>query len=372
MKRSRMLDLTRVREAAVRIRQLSCLDVTGPHLAPLLLRELRGVLAFDTGGYFHPGADGRLESFMEAPDIQAMVPIYLDERLQRDERRVARSYEQAARTEIGPQVRDQLIKVPWAEFQRSDYNNVLLRPVGLHDCVSLMPRHADGRPVGSIKLYRRTTLLDFRSDELHEFARLERFLAVALTPPEGTAASHEMDAQGTEMLVATPEGRLLWMSAQGAALMAAAFGSHWRPSGQLPDSLKLVLQRLAWVRSGHNASDAPRLEIRNAHGLFTIRGCSLHAAAAGEPEVVGIQITLHVHRALRLLQALRLLSLSPRQSEIGFWLARGLSEPEIAQRMKLSLHTVVYHRRQLHDRLGTRNRKELLARLLGSLAGAQS
>lgn len=131
-------------------------------------------------------------------------------------------------------------------------------------------------------------------------------------------------------------------------------------------------QRLAWVRSGHNASDAPLLEIGNAHGLFTIRGCSLHAAAAGEPEAVGIQITLHVHRALRLLQALRLLSLAPRQSEIGFWLARGLSEPDIAQRMKLSLHTVVYHRRQLHDRLGTRNRKELLARLLGARADAQS
>jgi hypothetical protein len=38
------------------------------------------------------------------------------------------------------------------------------------------------------------------------------------------------------MLVAAPEGRLLWMSMQGAALMAAAFGSHWRQRGQLPSS----------------------------------------------------------------------------------------------------------------------------------------
>ena len=130
--------------AAARIRQFACLDAPGPPLAPRRLRALRDVLAFDTGGYFHLGTDQRLESYMEAPDVQAMVPLYLDPRMQQDERRVARTYEQAALQEFGPQTTEQLIKVPWAEFVRSDFYNVLLRPTGLDDCVSLMP----GWPAG--------------------------------------------------------------------------------------------------------------------------------------------------------------------------------------------------------------------------------
>lgn len=363
MTRSRTTDPRRARQAAARVRQLACLDVTGPQLAPLLLRELRDVLPFDTGGYFHPGAEGRLESFMEAPDVQAMVPLYLDARMQRDERRVSRSYAQAALCEFGPQNRDRLTKVPWSEFIRSDFYNLLLRPIGLDDCVGLMPRPADGAaPTGSLKFYRYARPVSFGDDELQGLAQLERFIALALTPSGGSAAQ-DMEAMGSEMLVATPAGRLLWMSARGEAWMAAAFGSHWRRGAQLPEALRLLLQRLAWVRLGHEVAP-PCLEIRNAHGLFAIRACHLQAATAGEPDAVGFQIQHHASRALRLLEALR--PFSPRQAEVGYWIARGLSEAEIARRTHLSLHTVVYHRRQLHERLGTQNRKELLARLLAA------
>jgi DNA-binding CsgD family transcriptional regulator len=369
LKKSATPNPQRVKLAAARIRQFACLDITGPQLAPLLLRELRDVLAFDTGGYFHPGADQRLESYMEAADVQAMVPLYLDPRMQQDERRVARTYEQAAQQEFGPQTKEQLIKVPWAEFVRSDFYNVLLHPIGLDDCVSLMPRLAGGRPVGSLKLYRRRSAVDFRPAELRELGRLERFLAQALEP-KSAPAHDETEAQGSEMLVTTAEGRLLWMSARAERLLAQAFGSHRRPGpSQLPDRLKLLLQQLRWIRSGRETDALPKIEVRNALGLFTIRACLLQpatavASAAAAGDAVGIQITKHVSRSVRLLEALRRSPLPPRQAEIGYWIARGSTEADIAARLNLSPHTVVYHRRQLHASMGTANRSELVARLL--------
>lgn len=357
-----MLEPNRVRLAAARIRQLASLDATGPQLAPLLLRELREVVAFDTGGYFYPGAGGALDCYMEAADVQSIVPAYLDERMQQQVQRVARPYDEAARLEFGPQLKAQLIKVPLHEFERSDFYNVILRPVGLLDCVSLMPRVARGQPVGALKLYRTTDLQPFEPEELGELARLERFIAMALAP-SAVQSPDDAPPQGTEMLVTTPEGRLLWMSPRGESWMAMAFGSRWQPRSRLPDALAPVLQRLRWICSGVPTDEPPQLELRNAQGLFGIRACRLSPAAAGE-EAVGIQITWQVSRSVRLLSALRSLGLPPRQAEIAYWLARGWPEADIAARIGLSQHTVIHHRRQLHAALGTHNRKELVGHLL--------
>jgi len=150
------------------------------------------------------------------------------------------------------------------------------------------------------------------------------------------------------------------MSARAERLLAQAFGSHRRPGpSQLPDRLKLLLQQLRWIRSGRETDALPKIEVRNALGLFTIRACLLQpatavASAAAAGDAVGIQITKHVSRS----------PLPPRQAEIGYWIARGSTEADIAARLNLSPHTVVYHRRQLHASMGTANRSELVARLL--------
>ncbi|MEZ5606742.1 MAG: helix-turn-helix transcriptional regulator [Burkholderiaceae bacterium] len=52
-----------------------------------------------------------------------------------------------------------------------------------------------------------------------------------------------------------------------------------------------------------------------------------------------------------------------RQAELAWWLARGLPESRIAERMGISVNTVVYHRRQLYTRMGVVRRDELLAAL---------
>jgi DNA-binding CsgD family transcriptional regulator len=55
--------------------------------------------------------------------------------------------------------------------------------------------------------------------------------------------------------------------------------------------------------------------------------------------------------------------LPQRQHELAYWLARGLPEDKIAAHMSISANTTRYHRRQIYDRLGVRNRQELQALL---------
>jgi DNA-binding CsgD family transcriptional regulator len=55
---------------------------------------------------------------------------------------------------------------------------------------------------------------------------------------------------------------------------------------------------------------------------------------------------------------------SPRQRAVLDGLCRGLSEKQIADELKLSPHTVHDYVKELHRRLGARNRGELLAKAL--------
>jgi DNA-binding CsgD family transcriptional regulator len=78
---------------------------------------------------------------------------------------------------------------------------------------------------------------------------------------------------------------------------------------------------------------------------------------------VALHITRRMARGARLLSALQALGLPRRQQELAWWLARGLSESQIAERMGISANTVVYHRRQLYMRMGAASREDLLAAL---------
>ena len=357
----------RAKQAAARIRQLACLDIGGPQLVPLLLDELHDVFEFDTAGYLHVNAEQQLEAYMQDPDVQAIVPIWLDEHMQRHEREVARNFTDAVRCEFGPQLKEQLMTIPWRQFQRSDYYNVLLRPLSLQDCVSLIPRLPNGGPVGVFKFYRRSELFSFQRTHLAELARLEPFLAQALrSRPEPETGT---DTLGSAQLVTAIDGRLLWLSERAAPLLALAFGSRWRARSELPDALKAVLSQLRRIQRGDDTDRLPQLEVRNAAGRFTI-AAKLLWAAAGDERTVGFHLEHRIPRPLRALTALRGLALPPRQMTVAYWLAQGLAEPAIAARMGISHNTVVYHRRELYGRLGVGHRHELLGLLLGGAGSA--
>lgn len=350
---------------------MACLDIQGPQLIAPVLRELHQVIGFDVCSYVHLGGEANAQEtqiHVEDPALAAAAPDYFDPRIQRSEREVFHyglsDLPQAMGPGHGPQMLEQLIKVPRASLLGSDFYDTLLRPARVADWICLALHTPQGQGVGTLTLYRQIGSPRFRQEEADTLAPLQAFLAHVLQPPAQTDVNDRVVAQAS--LVATSDGQPLWLEPQAETLMAQAFGLRWRASAAPPPALQALLQRL---ESG--ASQPPQLELCNASGRFSLRAGWLMAAGAGPMDMtegsagrmVHIAISQHVARATQQLSALQALGLSQRQHELAWWLARGLPEQEAAARMGISANTVVYHRRQLYNRLGVLERRELLEKL---------
>lgn len=350
-------------QAIARLQQMACLDFSGPLLIEPVLHELHRIIDFDTGGYFYPGADGRLDAYVEPSIARECMHTYFDPDALAAERQVIRrsahDFAAAVRGDHGTQVMEQLLVVPTAQFMRSDFYNLVLRPAELLDCLSLVLRTPHGQGVGALKLYRRPGAARFAPEDAAVLGRLEPWLARTLQPGEMDAQDSVL--QDSAVLIATPGGQLLWTSPQADQLMALAFGPRWYRRTELPSALQVLLQRLHAVRrpiQGGASPAVPQLELHNASGWFLLRATEM-TAATGQGQAMSIHIAQRAPRALRLLPALRTLGLPQRQHELAYWLVRGLPEEQIAARMGISANTATYHRRQIYTRLGVQSRQEL-------------
>ena len=357
--------------AVAHLRHLARLDTNGPELIGSVLELLHTLIGFDSSGYFYTGSDGDLGVHMEHADVLAAVPDHFDPRILRSERAVFHNVLQNAsditRHRLGPQTLTQMLTVPYGGLLRSDYYNVVMRPAGVGDWLSLALRTVEGRGVGILFLFRPPGAAPFRPDEVAMLARLEPSLARVLQPCDLEAGDSEACGQG--VLAVSSIGSLLWTSEQADVLLAKAFGWRWRQDharyGPLPLPLQLLMQRLQWRApdaTRHSGVLWPQMEVRNAHGRFVLQAIPLNSAE-GAGQAVAIHITQRVARSALLLADLRAKGLPQRQRELAYWLAHGLPESQIAARMGISVNTVVYHRRQLYARMGVVSRADLMAQL---------
>ena len=352
------MHLTRTQQQAMaRLQHMACLDFTGPQLIEPVLNELRRVIAFDTGIYFHPDADGALDAYIEPSIAREWIHRYFDPQMAGLEQEVvhhsARDFATAVRLQYGALAMEQLVSVSHHDFIRSGYYNEISRPAQVLDYLSLVLRTPQGAGVGAVKLCRRPDAPRFVPEEAALLTPLEPWLARILQP--GELDTHDTVVHASAMLVATPEGRLLWTSPEADALLILAFGPRWYRRSELPQALQMLLGRLRHVELG---AAQPQMDLHNANGWFSLRATRM-AAAEGEGRAVGLHITQRVPRVAHLLPALRALQLPQRQHELAYWLARGLPEDQIAARMGISANTATYHRRQIYTRLGVQNRQEL-------------
>ncbi|CAN7413269.1 helix-turn-helix transcriptional regulator [Acidovorax sp. LjRoot66] len=352
------------RHALARLHRMASLEAGGMQLIEPLLQELRRVVGFDFGCMLYPGSDGELMNYAQEP-MQSVARDYFDARILRSERQVLvrspRDFGEVVRHEHGPRLMREQMAVPLTELLRSDYYDAVMRPTGAKDYMSLVLRTAQGVGLAVIHLFRDASAPDFTPQDAALLARLEAHLARALQQGERDAQGSEVHSQG--VLVATPQGRLMWISPEAEALMPLAFGWGWRRGAQLPPALQELLRRLNAQQPVEMS--LPAMELFTAQGWFSLRATHLTPAPQErqDRQAVALHITRRVAHGVRLLSALQTLGLPQRQHELAWWLARGLPESQIAQRMGISLNTAVYHRRQLYNRLGVMGRDELLAQI---------
>jgi DNA-binding CsgD family transcriptional regulator len=126
----------------------------------------------------------------------------------------------------------------------------------------------------------------------------------------------------------------------------------------VPASAYNAAAQLLAVESGVD-DHQPRARVHLSHGLWL----TLRAARIGADIAVTIEESTP---AERLDLFARACALSARESELLTHLASGADTREVAGRMFLSEHTVQDHLKSVFAKTGTRNRKALLARALGT------
>ena len=304
-----------IAEAEARLRQLCCLGLPGPVIAPAVFRELNAVLPFETCFHMWIGPDGPCDAYFDNPEAGPRFALYRDE---------------------------------------------ICHPSGGDVFLRVMVR--DGAvPVGAYNVARLTRDRDFDADDLRTLRRLEPYLAHALRTRDEPATPETCTAERV-IVVVDQVAEVRWRSPEADRLLSLANG-HAVAAARLPEGLLRAVQ--AWVEITREQADAkvPVWRHHNAWGTFVARAYPLDPTASDE-SLIGIELERRVPLPLVLFEALRATSMPARQAEVGLLLALGHTQEQIAERLHVTRHTVVYHRRQIYNRLGVDSRHALQERLL--------
>lgn len=363
---------TIVKRAEARIRHLCCLGLGSEVIMPTLLREVHEVIPAAGMNFFWIGRhDEVVNMYDENPDaVHRITPLYVEAFYGKArERNVTRSIAEAAHQERGVVGNAQAVKVSSREFERSDFYNLLLRPLGYGTLLRLVLRES-GRARAILQLHRPLKGPDFTPVQRRCLSALEPFLVHALAghTRADTDRTAFVDSADRGLIIVSRNGQPTSYSPQARRLLLLATHPKMLSTDliptlrQLPPALVRICRNLCATTSGIEAQ-TPVFISRNAWGQFTFRAYWLDAAIPGEGHIA-ILISRQVPLALGLLQGTRNLPLSRRQSEVAVLLASGLSHQQAADQLGLARNTVIAHSRWLYSKLDVHDKSGLRTRLL--------
>src|SRR5581483_7562039 len=128
-----------------------------------------------------------------------------------------------------------------------------------------------------------------------------------------------------------------------------------------------LLALASFVRAAADNVDpqSPVVAVPTASGWITLHASLPEGRAVGRVAVVLERAATAQSTALRL----EANGVTPREREIAVLLARGLSNPEIAAELVLSLYTVQDHVKSLFEKTGVASRREIVRQTSISAAG---
>lgn len=346
----------------IHLRQLCGLGLPGPTVVPALLRGLRHVVAFDWGAFFWVDAQGDIVNMYSERMLPSAVTYRYFERHYDAEAHSFRG-QLAARL-----ARGELVGQVCADgaLERTAYYREVLQPLDVHRILySLVLQGA--RVIGQLSLYRARRHKPFEPADRESLMAASRYLAQALsvgTGEEVSGADAWRDSEQQALLVCDGNGTVVEASPVAPALLAQASGEAINRSticGPLERAGQGLLRAVTSPLSSYGGIGrdgySERL-VANAWGRYRLRAYPM----AGDRFAVHLQRQEHL--LVRITEAMRAHALSPQQRETALLLARGRSNPQIAETMGVSLNTAGYHVKQLFQRLDAHDRSAVIARLL--------
>jgi len=345
------IDSRRAR-AEVRFRQLGGLGIGGLVAAPTVLNELQRVVPGSSAAIFHERPGQRMGIFREPAPMASAAgepnkPAHLD----------AAGHDHSAnhafRYFVDSGASGTSHRAGSADEEAGPMLERLFKGAQAPEACIRLRMPDEGGYICMVGAHVRDAA------EIQTLRRLKPFIQDALTPRKAAGVA-EVESGHSALLVVDASGRAHWMSAGARTLLALALDSA---STVLPAGVMRIVQVLLNIRRADAVSTMMASRCRSRWGQFEFRAYRLNSVGQ-DAALAGLTLSCLVPLPLRLFEVLGNLEIAPRQAQVALRLGLGNTQDQVANQLGLSRATVVYHRRQIYNRLGVDTRDQMLHRLL--------
>jgi DNA-binding CsgD family transcriptional regulator len=217
-----------------------------------------------------------------------------------------------------------------------------------------------GRVWGAVHIARGSGRSDFSLADVAAVARVAGAIADGLRASvRFDAARRADDDGGPGLLVLGPANEVELVTPAARELIGALRPSAHREADETPPVALLALASFLRGRSGSAGPQSDAVAVPTSSGWITLHASLPDGRAAGRVAIVLERSSTPQATALRL----EAHGVTSREREVAVLLAQGLSNPEIATELTLSLYTVQDHVKSLFEKTGVASRRELVARI---------
>jgi DNA-binding CsgD family transcriptional regulator len=242
--------------------------------------------------------------------------------------------------------------------ERSERYRELLTPLGIpfEMRAAFVSR---GRVWGAVHIARRLGGRDFSRTDASALARVAGTIADGLRASIRFDDARRLDGAGPGLVVLGPANEVELITPPARELFAALRSAAQQERDETPPIALLALA--SFVRARSSTADPGRdvVAVPTASGWITLHASLPEGRSGGRVAIVLERATTAQATTLRL----EAHGVTPREREVAALLARGLSNPEIAATLVLSLYTVQDHVKSLFEKTGVTSRRELVARI---------
>lgn len=352
---------------AAQIKQVCCLGLGAEAIMPAIARHLQEMIPSYSAMIYTCDKNCEATGFYDLnPDMYKVAAVYFNEFYNRRELEVRTGFSETLRNFRGASRRVQTWKVDARTYQRSDFENIVVRPARYDDFIQLVVR--DGNvPKGYVNMPRTYGDRPFSDEELRRLAAIEPFLAHGLVKSEIPMPSAQSDAEGDSgLIIANTSGRMLHISPQARVLLfyfnnpALHPGTVVATPSLLPSAVRRLCANLKEVFEGQAEPAPPVFRHTNAQGTFVFRAYWLDGIGATQ-SLVGVSLHRQVPLPLKLAKHMNQLPLSERQRQTALLMMAGLTYAQIGSQLGVRERTVISHAQEIFNKLGVNGRTELQA-----------
>lgn len=351
--------------AVAYIRELCSLGLTGELLIPALLEALHRVIPSARNLFDWVSAEGRIQRYYFEGSIDHDVArLYFDEF---HNRREAEAMPRYADVILGEATIHSAEELNHRQFFDSALYHEIWRPQRLHYRLEAIVRKSDGKPLGSLVLYRERGDRVFGRDDEQVLKTLVPYIAHGLQHGREQQIEFDKDQRRAVLVNLDAAGRIVHLSRDAHKVLLLAHSEISPTSAAQPPVSEDFPSLLLLHRQLSRAADRPdancALTLTNAWGRFDFRAEHMQCVGEASGPLIGVTIQHHRPREVRDLGTMQAQHLSVAQRKVCAGLLRNQTHAQIAALLGLSANTVADHVRKIYTKFDVHSVEQLRAHL---------